>query len=344
MIRNRYGKVVVIILIIIVAICFVYNEVNLVHSISYEENTVKEGEDELNHRKVESKSDGNSENKNNNVPVKKESKEHTDHSNTAPVSAMKSIKTKDGVVGSDSMHDTVMLMKNLLSIQVKHRRTPKITLNSPAIDQDGELEKKLMDSDEIDLSPPRPLLISPHTKLLDLEEVEEEAVREEDDKEVHTDDEDVLQQQNLFFEEEVLTQQNLFSVATRPEEVLQQQNLFSVTTNNEEVLQQQNLFSVRTHPEEVPQQQNLFSVTLHPEEVLQQQNLFSGTTHPEQVLQQQNLFPAQPSISIQQDEEGQHHSAERRPGSSQEGRILQVEGSLTRSKTKNLSNLVFYQL
>ena len=117
------------------------------------------------------------------------------------------------------------------------------------------------------------------------EEEEEEAVWEEDDDEVRTEDthdEDVLRQQNLFFDEEGLNQQNLFSLTT------------------------------------------------HPEDVLQQQNLFSVTTHPEEVLQQQNLFPAQPSTNIQQQDEEVPH--------------FQVEGSLTRSRSRNLSNLVFYQL
>jgi len=174
MIGNKYGKVIVIILINIVAICFVYNnvtsdEVSLVHRIASDEDAVKNVEDELNHGKVKGKNNDNNE-KNNMPPVTKESREHPDRSDAkTTVSAKKVIETKNGAEETNSAHDTVMLMKNLLSIQVEHRGTPKTTPNPPEFVRDGELEKKLEDSGEIDLSPPKPTLISSHTKLQNLE-------------------------------------------------------------------------------------------------------------------------------------------------------------------------------
>ena len=161
MIGNKYGKVIIIALINIIAVCFVYNNVatddnNVVHAHLEDGRQDKETKDTLKHVGKTSM------NVNHGQINQLDKISDTDNSN---------VQTNDKSIIENSQdiskHDAVMAMKNLLSIQIKAVRVNKTTPVPALPVQDEELYGRLLDSSEIDLSPPNPIIKSTSDAITD---------------------------------------------------------------------------------------------------------------------------------------------------------------------------------
>ena len=181
MIGNKYGKVIILALINILAVCLVYNNVATDNSNIVLEQ-VEEGEivkdtaevvkhvdqtnisdrksDRLAEHRQNSELDNNSEDNRDTFKQSIDIK-HSDTNSESQVSV--SPVNKDGQ--DNFKHDAVMSMKNLLSIQIHALRVNRTTTVSSEPVQDEELNVRLLDSSEIDLSPPNPIIISSPTSI-----------------------------------------------------------------------------------------------------------------------------------------------------------------------------------
>jgi membrane-associated HD superfamily phosphohydrolase len=148
MIGNKYGKVFIIALINIVAIFFVYNNV------STDTSKIVLGQD--------SELDTNSKDTTNTFKHTTQTKESDKKSDSdTTIGYIKQEKQET------SNHDVVKSMKNLLSIKIKALKVNKSTTLTYQTVQDEELHKMLLDSSEIDLSPPNPVILSSSIKIAD---------------------------------------------------------------------------------------------------------------------------------------------------------------------------------
>eukprot|EP00092_Neocalanus_flemingeri_P016665 GFUD01018028.1.p1 GENE.GFUD01018028.1~~GFUD01018028.1.p1 ORF type:complete len:470 (+),score=128.33 GFUD01018028.1:311-1720(+) len=160
MIGNKHGKVFIIVLINVVAIYFVYSNVTTESS-----NYLHEQGDDLN-RDVQHPVDAFKHEIKTKDPNKK-----SDSDTTVKMLDPSSIKTekqavsKVSVISSESSY--VRSMKNVLSIKMKASKVNKTQSVAPQTAQDEELQKKLLDSSEIDLSPPNPVITSAVINILD---------------------------------------------------------------------------------------------------------------------------------------------------------------------------------
>ena len=174
MICNKYGKVIIIALINVIAVCFVYNNVAtediehehmggdtldkglLQHSIK---TTISDNKQKVNVKQsigpANSQRDTGDMLKKANIDTQTSDTKISDTENSDTQTAVRSINHDSQ---KSSKHDAVMSMKNLLSIKIKAVRATKTIPVSSIPLQDGELNGRLLDSSEIDLSPPNPII------------------------------------------------------------------------------------------------------------------------------------------------------------------------------------------
>ena len=158
MIGNKYGKVIILALINILAVCFVYNNVatdnsNIVHGQVEEGEIVKDTAEVVKHVDQTNISDSDRTAEHRQSIELDNKQEDTNESQVTP-----SPEKEDDQY--NFKHDAVMSMKNLLSIQIHALRVNRTTTVSSEPVQDEELNVRLLDSSEIDLSPPNPIIIS----------------------------------------------------------------------------------------------------------------------------------------------------------------------------------------
>ena len=174
MIGNKYGKVIIIALINILAVFLVYNNAatgissivqeHLLHQdiSGGKEEIPKHGDDtnipaKNSDNKLNSKH-GQTTNIDKSLKGKNDNQKHATNTAGDTQASVENLKTKHK---SSSKHDAVMSMKNLLSIQIHAVRVNRTTTVPPKQKLGEELQERLLDSSEIDLSPPNPVIIPP---------------------------------------------------------------------------------------------------------------------------------------------------------------------------------------
>ena len=155
MIGNKYGKVIIIALINVCGVCIVYNNVAPNDTEALHENVVLERE----------------------VVNVKEAYKYVERTTDSRVDDIINYKTVSNSFSTpniklssypNSNSIQVQSMKNLLLSKTKSSiKKQTLPITSAAI-EDEELKRKLLDSSEIDLYPPHPIIISSSEKLKDM--------------------------------------------------------------------------------------------------------------------------------------------------------------------------------
>jgi len=160
MIGNKYGRILIIALINFVAIYLVYNNVatessKFVHGQGGElDRDVKDTADTFKHEIETKQSD-------------KKSDSETAIRTLDPSDLKQEKQDVSDVNVISSKSPFVKSMKNLLSIKIKALKVNKSLDVTAQSVQDEELQKKLLDSSEIDLSPPNPVIVSSLINIVD---------------------------------------------------------------------------------------------------------------------------------------------------------------------------------
>ena len=165
--KNKYTRVVVIAAINIVIVCFLYK-----NSATHNNNKVLEKEGEEKDDEDNEISDKHSDKSVSNIHEQVSETEKTlkikDDSAIAIPGAKIREKTIDTITAVKSLkeehqnstkHDAVMSMKNSLSVHMTAVKMTKNTTLPPPHSLGKKLKERLLDSSDIDLSPPNPVLV-----------------------------------------------------------------------------------------------------------------------------------------------------------------------------------------
>ena len=155
MFGGKYGKVMIIAMINIVAVFFVYN------NLATEPGKLEQKHSSENHvNNQDVKIIYKQELQTKQLSTKRKSSTTIDPSDSKQYDQVVS----ETVISSNS--SLVNSMKNLLSIKIHAEKVNKSSVDSHTF-QDEELQQKLLDSSEIDLSPPNPVIRSTKVKIVD---------------------------------------------------------------------------------------------------------------------------------------------------------------------------------
>ena len=161
----------------IVIVCFVYNNTTTHNSNIVLEQVGEDKDHEDNPVDTNNKhSDENVKKLHKQVSEIQKTFNHKDKSDIAIQDAKKrdkiidiktAVKSSKEERQNSTKHDAVMSMKNLLSVHIAEVKVTKNTTLPPPHSLGKELQERLLDSSEIDLSPPNPIIIPPSPPITD---------------------------------------------------------------------------------------------------------------------------------------------------------------------------------